>query len=198
MLVSIDDSMSNEQVLDAFENNELKNPRNPNKTASRNTFKRYLERIQILRRMYYGIKDPKVKVYSDFEFLRDTTKILKMIKDNFSSNSNTYSTTVNSISAVLARLNHFHDVYLNSYMPLNTSLTQIKKTENKEKENLLTDEEKQNYLPWNKILQLEPLVKATEINPIENTVIYYLYTQIPPRRVGDYESLKIAIDNKEF
>ena len=25
-----------------------------------------------------------------------------------------------------------------------------------------------------------------------------MYTQIPPRRVGDYESLKIAIDNKEF
>ena len=184
ILVDINNMMSNEQVLDAFEENEIKNPKSTTFTASRDTFKRYLDKIQQIRGLYFDIDNPKIKVYNDFEFLRDSDKILKIIKDNFSSNSNTYSTTVNAISATLGRLNHYQDLYKNVYMPLNTTLAINKKEEQKNKENILSDDEKQNYLPWNKILKLEPLVKQTQINPVENTAIFYLYTQIPPRGIS--------------
>lgn len=193
ILTIINDSMTNEQVLDAFEQNELNNPINP---ASRDTFKKYLNQIQVIRRLYYNIDNPKIKVYNDFEFLKDTDKVLKIIKNNFSSNSNTYSTAINAISATLGRLRDYQDVYNTVYMPLNKSLSIKKQTEQKSKEHILDDNEKTNYLPWDKIIKLESLVKKTQ-NP-ENIAIFYLYTQIPPRRVADYEALKIAIDNKDF
>lgn len=197
MLVVINDSMTNDQVLDAFEENEINNPRNQNFTATRDTFKRYLDRVQFIRRLYYNIDNPKIKVYNDFDFLRDSDKILKIIKDN-SPNSNTYSTTINAISATLGRLKNYQDIYKQVYMPLNTTIAIQKKEEQKNKENNLNDDEKQNYLPWNKIIKLETQVKQTQNNTNENIAIFYLYTQIPPRRVADYEALKIAIDNKDF
>ena len=145
ILVDINNMMSNEQVLDAFEENEIKNPKSTTFTASRDTFKRYLDKIQQIRGLYFDIDNPKIKVYNDFEFLRDSDKILKIIKDNFSSNSNTYSTTVNAISATLGRLNHYQDLYKNVYMPLNTTLAINKKEEQKNKENILAGIAKSKY-----------------------------------------------------
>jgi integrase len=51
------------------------------------------------------------------------------------------------------------------------------------------------FLPWDKILELEDAVKNTNINPVENLAIYYLYTQLPPRRL-EYGSLIIQIEGE--
>jgi hypothetical protein len=198
ILVSINNSMSNEEVVDAFVANELKNPRNARKTAARGTFINYLNNIDIIRRDYFGIK--KVgktvdKVYNDFEFLRDTEGVTKLIKEKYSKNANTYSTTVNSISSILGRLNHFHDVYLNTYMPLNNVLKNDKTIAVQNQENTLTDKEKDIYLSWDKILALEDKVKHSKDNPVENLVIFYLYTLLPPRRL-EYGDLIIAYDGE--
>jgi integrase len=42
---------------------------------------------------------------------------------------------------------------------------------------------------------LEDEVKKTDTNPVENLVIYYLYTQLPPRRL-EFGSLVIQIENQ--
>jgi hypothetical protein len=198
ILVNINNSMSNEEVVDAFVANELKNPRNARKTAARGTFINYLNNIDIIRRDYFGIK--KIgktvdKVYNDFEFLRDTEGVTKLIKEKYSKNANTYSTTVNSISAILARLNNFRDIYLNTYMPLNVTLTKDKVEAVQNQENTLTDKEKDTFLSWDKILALENKVKHSKDNPVENLVIFYLYTLLPPRRL-EYGDLILAYDGE--
>ena len=195
VLVNITNDMDNEQVVQAFVENEQKNPRNPKKTASEKTFRKYLTDINKIRKDYFGIVDKKLKVFNDFEFLRDSNKVLGILKEKYSKTTTSYSTMVNSISSILARLNNYNDIYINAYRPLNVELAIKKKTEQLDSENKLTDKEKLNFLTWDKILELEDTIKTTEINPVENLVIFYLYTQLPPRRL-EYASLIIAIENQ--
>ena len=195
VLVNITNDMDNEQVVQAFVENERKNPRNPKKTASEKTFRKYLTDINKIRKDYFGIIDKKLKVFNDFEFLRDSKKVLAIIKEKYSKTTTSYSTNVNSISSILARLNNYNDIYINAYRPLNVELAIKKKTEQLDSENKLTDKEKINFLTWEKILELEDTIKTTQINPVENLVIFYLYTQLPPRRL-EYASLIIAIENQ--
>lgn len=195
ILVQINNNMSNDEVVQAFVQNEKKNPKNPKKTADEGTFRGYLDSIQRLRRYYFGIKDPSIKVYHDFEWLKDTEGVIKVIKERYN-NPNTLSTMVNAISATLGRLNHYQDLYINTYKNLNVHYIKEKKQIQLEKENELTPEEKAVFMKWNDILKLEQAVKDTDVNPVENLVIYYLYTQIPPRRVGDYANL--VIQNNDF
>jgi integrase len=195
VLVNITNDMDNEEVVQAFTENERKNPRNLKKTASEKTFRKYLTDINKIRKDYFGITDKKLKVFNDFEFLRDTDKVLKILKDNYSHTTTSYSTMVNSISSILARLNNYNDIYNNVYKPLNIELAIKKKTEQLDSENRLTEKEKQNFMTWDKIVSLEDAVKNTNINPVENLVIFYLYTQLPPRRL-EYGSLVIQIENQ--
>lgn len=195
VLVNITNDMDNEEVVQAFAENERKNPRNLKKTASEKTFRKYLTDINKIRKDYFGITDKKLKVFNDFEFLRDTDKVLQILKDNYSHTTTSYSTMVNSISSILARLNNYNDIYNNVYKPLNIELAIKKKTEQLDSENKLTEKEKQNFMTWDKIVSLENAVKNTNINPVENLVIFYLYTQIPPRRL-EYGSLVIQIENQ--
>ena len=197
VLVSINNDMSNQQVIDAFVENERKNPRNAKKTASEKTFTKYLNDINNVRKLYFGIDDKKQKVFNDFGFLRDTPKVLKILKDRYSHTTTSYSTMINSISAILARLNNYNDIYTNVYKPLNIELAIKKKKELLDTENQLTEKEKKLFKTWDVITseQTEEAVRNTDINPVENTVLYYLYTQLPPRRL-EYGSLIIAIDGQ--
>ena len=187
ILLQINNDMTNEQVVNAFTENEIQNPRNKKVNANKKTFIKYLDTIQRLRRIYFNIKDTKVKVYHDFDWLKDTEKVIKIITEKYS-NPNSLSTMMNAISATLGRLAKYQDVYLNTYKNLNIALANNKKQIQLEKENQLTPQEKNSFMEWNDILNLEQKIK--ESNP-ENLAIYYIYTQIPPRRVGDYSSLII-------
>lgn len=195
VLVNITNDLDNEQVVQAFAQNELKNPRNHKKTASEKTFRKYLTDINKIRKDYFGINDKKLKVFNDFEFLRDTGKVLQILKDKYSKTTTSYSTMVNSISAILARLNNYNDIYINTYRPLNVELAILKKNQQLDSDNKLNDKEKLNFMTWDKILALEDDVKNTNINPVENLAIYYLYTQIPPRRL-EFGSLVIAVEDE--
>ena len=194
VLVNISNDMSNEQVVEAFAENERKNPKKLHKFAVKETFIKYLDTIQRLRRLYFGIKDPKVKVYHDFEWLKNTDKVVKLLQEKYT-NLNSLSAMINAISATLSRLNHYQDIYINTYKNLNIKYAIDKKEHQLQKENVLTDEEKAVFMKWNDILNLEDAVKNTDINPVENIAIFYLYTQIPPRRVADYANLVINNEN---
>jgi hypothetical protein len=102
---------------------------------------------------------------------------------------------VNSISSILARLNNYNDIYTNAYKPLNIELAIKKKNEQLDSENKLTEKEKENFMTWDKIVNLEDEGKNTDVNPVENLVIFYLYTQLPPRRL-EFGSLIIAIEGQ--
>lgn len=197
ILVDINNQMSNQDVINAFVENERKNPRNAKKTASKDTFTKYLDDINNIRKIYFGIDDKKLKVYNDFGFLKDTPKVLKILKDKYSHTTTSYSTMVNSISAILARLNHYNDVYTNVYKPLNIELAIKKKKEILDSENKLSEKEKKVFRTWDIITseETENAVEDSPVNPSENLALYYLYTQLPPRRL-EYGSLIIAIDGQ--
>lgn len=192
VLVNINNSMSNQEVVDAFVQNDRKNPRGK-RPASEKTFTGYLNDINKFRKLYFGLNDNSV-VYNDFAFLKDTDRVLEILKENYSHNINTYNQNVNSISAILARLNHYQKEYINVYKPLNTKLAIQKKKEQLDSENKLTDREKKGFTSWDRIIEMEDEIKNTEINPVENLVIYYLYTQLPPRRL-EFGSLVIAVED---
>lgn len=195
VLVDINNSMTNEQVVDSFYENDQRNPKSAKGGASRGTFEGYLSAINTIRKKYFGIKkSTRSTVFNDFEWLRDTDRVLEILK-SYEKNTKSYSTMVNAISATLGRLNHYHQLYINVYKPLNIKLAKLKDEEQLNTNNLLSEKEKKLFLPWDKILELEDAVKNTNINPIENLAIYYLYTQLPPRRL-EYGSLIIQIEGE--
>ena len=198
VLISINNTMTNEEVVNAFVENERKNPRFENVTADRDTFIGYLNGIDLIRRRYYGIDEKKgkkvVRVYNDLEFLKDTNKVVKILEEDYP-NPNSHSTMVNNISSILGRLANYNKEYINVYLPLNKKLKKNKQDVLKNRENTLNEKEKKSFLSWDKILALEEKVKEIDVNPVESLAIYYLYTTMPPRRL-EYGSLKIEVEDE--
>jgi hypothetical protein len=151
--------------------------------VSQITFERYLGIIKRLKRMSDPTDD------NPFNFLREHEKVIKIIKEKYT-NPNTLSSVFNAIAATLRRIPEFSDVYNDVYKDLNIQFSKSKKKIELDRENKLTEKEEKVYLPWRNILDLED--KILKEGDKENIAIFYLYTQIPPRRISDYNNLKIG------
>lgn len=151
----------------------------------KNTIKKYLTDIHIVRQLYdSNLSD------NNFEFLTDFKNILDIIKNKYST-MNSISTIVNSISSILKRIPIYRYIYDNIYQQLNDLISKEKERQILDSENKLNDKEKTKYVDWNTILNIEPKIEHSE-----DKLLFYLYTQIPPRRLDDFSHL-ILIDDEE-
>lgn len=147
-------------------------------TIKINTIKKYLNDIHIIRKLYDSNLSP-----NNFEFLTDFKNVLDIIRDKYST-INSISTIVNSISSILKRIPMYRYIYDNIYNQLNDLIAKEKQRQIIDSENKLTEKEKSKFVDWNTILSIEP-----KITDNEEKLLFYLYTQIPPRRIDDYSHL---------
>lgn len=148
------------------------------KSIKKNTIKKYLTDIHIIRKLY----NPNLSD-NDFEFLVNFKEVLDIIRDKYTS-INSISTIVNSISSILKRLPMYRYIYDNIYSQLNDMISKEKQRQIIDSENKLNSKEKTKYTDWKNIISIEP-----KITDNEDKLLFYLYTQIPPRRLDDYSHL---------
>lgn len=170
-------------------NQIIKNLSGNDNSITQVTYERYLGIIKRLKRMIDPAGD------KPFNFLRDHEKVIKIIKEKYT-NPNTLSSVFNAIAATLRRIPEFSDIYNDVYKDLNIQFSKTKKNIELDRENKLTEKEEKVYLPWRNILDLED--KILREGDRENIAIFYLYTQIPPRRLSDYNKLKIDSDGSNY
>ena len=148
---------------------------------TRSTFIGYLKRISILRR--------EITASPGFDFLKNTEKIINTVIEKYDSASTRAATFV-SLTSICGRLQSFEEQY-RIYSDFGNNLQ--KKIIEKSKENTLSANQEKSWLPWDKILDLAPAIKAMSIS---DQLIYGLYTQHPPRRIMDYFNLSIFIEKQ--
>lgn len=156
------------------------------KLIKKNTIKKYLTDIHIIRKLY----DSNL-TGNNFEFLTDFKNVLGIIRNKYST-INSISTIVNSISSILKRIPMYLYIYDNIYKQLNDLIAKEKEKQIIDSENRLNDKEKTKYVDWDLILEIEPKIQNTE-----DKLLYFLYTQVPPRRLDDYSHL-ILIHNEDY
>lgn len=161
------------------------NYQNGDRLIKKNTIKKYLTDIHIIRKIYNSNLDG-----NNFEFLINFKDVLDIIRDKYNS-INSISTIVNSISAILKRIPMYRYIYDNIYRELNDMIAKEKQRQILDSENKLNPKEKLKYTDWLDILSIDPKITDTE-----DKLLFYLYTEIPPRRLDDYSHL-ILIENDE-
>ena len=147
----------------------------------------YIKRLKFLHKSITGRTDFQP---SNLEWLRDVDNILKFI-DNKWKTVNTRASYYNSITSILGRVSGFEEEY-KKYGGVNIELT-LKNKKVKEN-NLLSEREKVNALPWSKIMKLGDHIKKPRAK-----LIYGLYTEIPPRRLDAFRLMRIIRNrNQKF
>lgn len=132
----------------------------------------------------------------NFNFLKDTEKILDRIKDYKPNTRRTYIISIVSLLKQEPKLKKLYDKYYSILMDYNSELkTNTTKSETQEKNWISQDEVKEIY---NAIFyKVEPSLsfkklKEAEFNMLMNWVILSLYVLQPPRRNIDYLLMKIV------
>lgn len=156
------------------------------KLIKKNTVKKYLTDIHIIRKLYDSNLSP-----NNFEFLTDFKNVLDIIRDKYST-INSISTIVNSISSILKRIPMYTYIYDNIYKQLNDLIAKEKQRQIIDSENKLTEKEKSKFVDWDTILSIED-----NIQDPEDKLLFYLYTQIPPRRIDDYSHIILINDEEQ-
>ena len=120
---------------------------------------------------------------SDFDFLKDTDKVVKFINANWKTD-NSRNSQIQAISSILIALPEYKKQY-NFYSNLSTK-NRININEQADK-NELSDKEKANILPWNELKLIYKNPKITN----RNRALLALYTLLPPRRTEEISLLTI-------
>lgn len=141
------------------------------------TVRQHFKRVQNLYSKMTG--KPGLDCTS-FEFLRDTSKVLKFI-DNTWSNLNTRNTYQQSISSILSGLEGYQKEY-KIYSKASSVLRKV--IQGKDDENLVKENE--TFVPWKEIMKILPKVG----DPRDRAAIGLL-TIMPPRR-GELVYLKLG------
>ncbi len=156
---------------------------NPPKTIKKSSVSQQLTKVVNLYKKMTGSSAD----CTDFEFLRDTDKIINFINTNWKT-PNSRNSQIQAISSILQALGGYDREY-KFYSKYSTDKRkEINKTAN---ENELTEKEAKNILPWNDI---KDLYKQVADKP--NKALIALYTLMPPRRVEDISLLTIIDDEK--
>lgn len=155
------------------------------KPIKKDTIQKYLYDIHTIRKIY----DIHL-LNNNFIFLYDFQKVLDIIKNKYNS-INSISNIVNSIASILKRIPMYRYIYDEIYRELNLMISKEKQQHHLDSENKLSSTEKDKYLDWSTILEVEPKIEDTE-----DKLLFFLYTQIPPRRLDDFSHLML-ISNDE-
>ena len=164
-------------------NSSLDNP----KKISKKTVAQQLTKVVNLRKyMLGGEKD-----CSDFDFLKDTDKVIDFINTSTRwKTANSKNSQLQAISSIIVALDGF-DPYYNIYSKASTKGR--KEINAKAGDNLTTEKEKENILPWS---DLKDLTKK-KMNATDRALIG-IYTLLPPRRVEDVSLLTLTDTDKNL
>jgi hypothetical protein len=128
----------------------------------------------------------------------ENAKTIEPIIEKIQKNSKVSPTTIRVyFQAILWSKKNTDKDFLKS---VSTYITQVSKDERKKRgENILMDNEKQNYIDWNHILKIYKKVELEKNESqfdLVNFVILSLYVLFPPRRLSDYSNMVISFDDK--
>ena len=145
--------------------------------------------------VYKKINNTKKNNYLNLSFLREPDVVIKKMKELYPNrNKNTYGSYLNAITSILKRVPEYRYEYL-IYSKENIIESNKQRQNKLDNEDRMNEQQQKNYLEWNKILALENKVKQK--GNLEDKIIYYLYTKMPPRRL-EYSSLIIKDSEDEL
>jgi len=145
----------------------------------KSTFIVYLNKIAIIRK--------HINAPPGFEFLKNTDLVINTVIEKYFLDSTKANIFV-SLTSICGRIESLEEPY-RLYSDFGNTLQ--KKIQKQTEENVLSPNQEKSWLSWDKILDLAPVVKEM---PLQDQLIYGIYTQHPPRRVMDYASLSIFIE----
>lgn len=133
-----------------------------------------------LARIYKGVSSSTWNKES-FKWLNSIELVSNYI-ENSKLSDGTKRNQFNSIYSILSRLEGYEEVN-KEYFVLKNKYAKL--VDDKRGENILTEKESKNIMPWSKILEY----KNNSWTP-QDTLLFKLYTCLPPRRLKDYQLLK--------
>jgi hypothetical protein len=128
----------------------------------------------------------------NFIWVEDTTKVIKFIltSDRWNSEESRIQ-QLQSLASILKVLEGYdaeYQIYSRQSVCMRKQKTSV------DDENLLNEREKVNILPWNEILKLNKKTNLTA----HDAALIAVYTMIAPRRVKDFQLIRIATDTEEL
>jgi len=145
--------------------------------------------------VYKKINNKNKNNYLNLSFLREPDVVIKKLKELYPNrNKNTYGSYLNAITSILKRTPEYKEEYL-VYSSENIIESNKQRQNKLDNEDRMSEQQQKNYLEWNDILALEDKVKQK--GNLEDKIIYYLYTKMPPRRL-EYSSLIIKDSEDEL
>lgn len=111
----------------------------------------------------------------DFDFLKDTIKIIKFVNDHWNT-PESRNGQIQAISSILQSLDKYEKEYK---FYSNYSIVGRKAITDSNKENKLTDREKENYVEWNDIKKM-----VSNVKDMRDRALIGLYIGLPPRRAS--------------
>ena len=158
---------------------------NPPKTIKKSSVKAALNRVNLLYR-YMFKKDSDC---SNFNWLKDTDRVIKFIKTYPGwETANSRNGQLQAISGILIALDGFESYY-NIYSKLSSKGR--KAIDEAADENLLSERERKNILPWKTLKNVHK-----KKMPESDKALISLYTLLPPRRVEDMRLLTLTDKTK--
>lgn len=153
----------------------------PPRTIKRTSVEQQFKKVMNIHKFLYG----KVAKCNDLDFLRNTEKIIAFVNKHWKT-PNSRATQIQAISSILVVLPDYNREYL-IYSALSTKNRRA--IQANAGDNILTEKERKNILPWTQIQDLRKNAKS----PRDKSLIA-MYTIIPPRRL-DIGLIKLADKN---
>ena len=153
---------------------------NPPRSIKRASVVQQLTKLINLRKKMDGSNS------NNFEFLRDMPKVIKFINDNWNT-PNSKNAQIQAIASVLAVLKGYEIEY-KFYSDYST--IKRKEINHEADDNMLSQKESANILPWSDIQYLYRQVRDTR-----DKALIAIYTLLPPRRAEDVSLLTIASED---
>ena len=134
----------------------------------------------------------------DFEFTKDTSKVLDFIYNRKQWQDKTKQTYIERLAGLLGVLEGYEDAY-KVYSDTSVSGPVRKRIEEQAGYSKLSPKEAENYLDWSVLLTAHEAPGLTH----RQKALVSMYTLFPPRRNEDYGKMKIArvgdnVSDKEF
>lgn len=147
------------------------------------TFKKYVEQVLYTRRL--------IGKTFGYDFLLETEIVIDAVTKNYPLVSSRCTTmaSLTSFCGRIAGLEIPYKAYSSLMIELNSSL---KKDLAK---NTFTDRQKLTWISWVEIMSLLPAIVTMSSR---DQLIFALYTDIPPRRLGDFLDLLVYISDNEI
>lgn len=154
------------------------------------TIHAYLNTINRLWRYIHGIESNKEENCTDYEWTRDTKRVIEWAEDNYE-NASSRNVFFTALSAILKFMQGFEGVA--QVYSKKSSKNYKQNIEPELKKNTLSETQRKDYVKYEDLQKGRGKVKlGTKADALVS-----LYMDIPPRRVKDYRLMRLASTTKK-